>query len=106
DSALPQEDQDALRSILARYAEEGVHTHALRTRQAGARRFVSFHVLVPGDWTVADGHALLERMEAEVRRALPGVSVLTHLEPAEHPSSWEDEDLDRTERGGVPERRA
>lgn len=97
DTALPPAQQDSVRTVLDRYAANGVQYHALRTRQAGARRFVSVHVLVPGEWTVQRGHDLLERMEAEIRSALPGASVLTHLEPKEDASSWEDQALDRAE---------
>lgn len=96
DSALPSEDQQALQGALARYADGGVQFHALRTHQAGARRFISLHVLVPGAWTVQRGHRLLERIEADIRGALPGATVLTHLESLEDPASWEDIDLDRS----------
>jgi len=100
DSALPVEDQQTLQATLAQYAEAGVQFHALRTHQAGARRFVSLHVLVPGDWTVQRGHHLLERIEAEIRSALPRATVLTHLESIEDPASWEDIELDRS--GAAP----
>ncbi|PYQ63232.1 MAG: cation-efflux pump, partial [Acidobacteria bacterium] len=96
DSALPIEDQQALQGALARYADDGVQFHALRTHQAGARRFISLHVLVPGAWTVQRGHRLLERIEADIRGALPGATVLTHLESLEDPASWDDIDLDRS----------
>ena len=95
DAALPMEAQNMLRSVLDRYVEQGVEYHALRTRQSGARQFVSLHVLVPGIWTVQRGHRLLESIEADVRRALPGVIVFTHLESLNDPASWEDTDLDR-----------
>lgn len=94
-TALPPEENAAVRGVLERYAESGVQFHALRTRQAGARRFVSFHVLVPGKWTVASGHDLLERIEAEIRTAIPNVTVFTHLEPVEDPKSFSDQKLDR-----------
>jgi divalent metal cation (Fe/Co/Zn/Cd) transporter len=82
--------------VLERYrAEEGIDYHALRTRQAGARKFVSVHVLVPGHWTVNQGHALLERLEADIRRVLPESTVFTHLESLDDPRSWEDQELDR-----------
>jgi divalent metal cation (Fe/Co/Zn/Cd) transporter len=86
---------ETLRRVLDAYAEEGVEYHALRTRQSGARRFVSVHVLVPGDWTVHHGHQLLERIEAEVRGVLPNASVFTHLESLDDPASWDDIHLDR-----------
>jgi cation diffusion facilitator family transporter len=96
DTALPAAEQLALRAILDRYAAgNGIEFHALRTRQSAARRFVSVHVLVPGAWTVHRGHQLLEGIEADIRSALPNVTVLTHLESLDDPSSWDDESLDR-----------
>jgi cation diffusion facilitator family transporter len=98
DSALPEADEQRVQAVLDRYATDGVQFHALRTRQAGARRFVSVHVLVPGQWTVQRGHHLLERIEADVREALPGVTVFTHLESLDDPASWDDVALDRDKR--------
>jgi cation diffusion facilitator family transporter len=96
DTALPVSEQNALRAVLARHAaEEGVQFHALRTRQSGVRRFVSVHVLVPGDWSVHRGHELLEHIEADVRDTLPNVVVLTHLESLDDPASYDDVSLDR-----------
>jgi len=97
DVAWVPADQETLRSILTRYERPEVKFHAIRTRQAGARRFVSLHVLVPGRWTVAQGHELLERIESEIRSAVPHSTVETHIEPLEDPASWEDQDLDRLE---------
>jgi len=95
DTALPPAEVDQVQAIMKRYTGEGIGYHALRTRQAGARRFVTLHVLVPGDWSVHRGHQLLEQIEAEIRAALPNASVLTHLESREDSSSWEDVGLDR-----------
>jgi len=53
------------------------------------------HVLVPGDWTVVKGHELVEQVEREIRDVIPRVTVLTHLEPVEHLSSYDDLALDR-----------
>jgi len=96
DTALPVSEQDALRAVFERYiGEEGVDFHALRTRRSGVRRFVSVHVLVPGEWTVHRGHELLEHIEADVRDTLPNVSILTHLESRDDPSAYEDVGLER-----------
>lgn len=95
DTAVGIDEQMALQNVLDRYRPEGAEFHALRTRQAGARRFVSVHVLVPGAWSVHEGHLLLERIEADIRAAVPNVSVLTHLESLEDPASWADIGLDR-----------
>ena len=98
DTALPQEEIDIIQEVLKPYKQSGIQIHALRTRQSGARRFVSFHVLVPGNWTVQYGHQLLERIEADLRRSLVNVTVFTHLEPLDDPLSWQDTNLDREER--------
>lgn len=95
DTALPAAEVAKVKAILDGYKGAEVRYHALRTRQSGARRFVSVHVLVPGAWSVQRGHRLLERIEAEIRAALENVTVLTHLESLEDSASWEDQHLDR-----------
>ncbi|MHB9150871.1 MAG: cation diffusion facilitator family transporter [Thermoleophilia bacterium] len=96
DTALPSESQDTIQGILEAYRQDGVEYHALRTRQSGARQFVSLHVIVPGTWTVARGHQLVERIECDLCRDLQNATVLTHLESFEDPASWDDGCLDRS----------
>jgi cation diffusion facilitator family transporter len=96
DTALSAEDPASVRKVLQGYQQDGVQFHALRTRRSGRRKFMSVHVLVPGHWTVQRGHELLERIEADIRRGLPGASLLTHLEPLDDPASFADEHLERT----------
>jgi cation diffusion facilitator family transporter len=95
DVALPSEDNDRVLAVLNRYREQGIDFHALRTRESGARRFVELHVLVPGEWTIQKGHELAERLESDIRDALPRATVLTHLEPLDDPVSHADIELDR-----------
>ena len=97
DKALTKEDEMRVLQSLRAYETESVKFHALRTRQAGARKFVAVHVLVPGDWTVQRGHDLLERIENDIRTALPDALVFTHLEPLDDPSAWADEALERAD---------
>jgi cation diffusion facilitator family transporter len=100
DRTLPAGEVEAIKQILSRYQLRGMHYHALRTRMAGTRSFISFHVLVPGDWTVQRGHDLLEEIEREIRAAIPGGTVFTHLEPIGDPAAWQDVSLDRID--GLP----
>lgn len=90
DTAIPPAEQRRVHEILQAHLQPGVQYHALRTRKAGARRFVSLHVLVPGEWTVQRGHALLEHLEAALRREWPDAAVFTHLESLHDPASWDD----------------
>jgi cation diffusion facilitator family transporter len=99
DAALSSSELAALQAVLDRHGSDEVRFHAVRTRQAGARRFVSMHVLVPGAWSVSRGHELLERIEDDVRRALPNANVSTHLEAIEDPTSFQDQELDRLHPG-------
>lgn len=97
DASLPAEDLDVIRRVLEPYEQQGFQFHALRTRSAASRRFISMHVLVPGAWTVKQGHDLCEDIELALIHALPGSHVESHLEPLEDPASWADAMLDRNE---------
>ncbi len=97
DTVILSADQAIIDAILRRYRQEGIDFHALRTRQAGSRRFISMHVIVPGAWTVQQGHDLCETIEREIRRAVTDSTVFTHLEPREDPTSWQDVHLDRVD---------
>lgn len=97
DAALPAADQNAVKDVLSQYERRGIRHHALRTRRSGTRSFISLHVLVPGAWTVQRGHEVLEDVERDIRAAVPGSSVSTHLEAADDPASWADIELDRSD---------
>lgn len=96
DTALPGDELRKIEQVLARHcAADNIQAHALRTRQAGQRRFGSVHILVPGGWTVDRGHRLVERIEREIREAVPGIVIVTHLESLDDPQSWDDTTLAR-----------
>ncbi len=97
DTALPEEEMSAIRHALADLNDYGCDYHALRTRQAGARRFISFHLLVPDTWSIQQAHAMAEQVEAAVRAAVPNSTVFTHLEPRNDPMALADIGLDRTD---------
>jgi cation diffusion facilitator family transporter len=96
DGAIPQADRDAITKLFAEYSRRyGVSFHALRTRRAARRRFVSFHLLVPDKWTVAQAHRLSEEIEERIRELVEGAVVFTHSEPISDPASYDDQKLDR-----------
>ena len=90
DKALPDEDHEIITEILRRRTDQTVTFHGLQTREAGQERFMSVHVLVPDDWTVKQGHDYIEELEAELKGCLPGLTLLTHLEPISDPASYDD----------------
>lgn len=95
DVSVSKAERARIDAALEAFRTRGVEFHAVRTRQAGARTFVTLHVLVPGDWTVQRGHDLVEEVEAAIRALGPKTTVLTHVEPLEDPCSYEDVGLDR-----------
>ena len=95
DRALPDADTVLLQAIFDQHRAQGIEFHALRTRESGARRFIDVHVLVPGHWSVQHAHEVVEKIEADIRQALPQSTILTHLEPLEDPLSLADIALDR-----------
>ncbi len=96
DASLPAKELELIEAVMEKYRAKHADFHALLTRQAAARQFVSVHLLVPGEMSVHDAHHIAEDFEADIRNALGGaVTVFTHLEPAEDELSMEDMHLDR-----------
>ena len=95
DVALPAEQIAQIDAALRAYEGQQIAYHALRTRQAGRRSFISLHLLVPGQWTVQEGHDWAEKVEQRLRELVPGSHVTTHLEPLGDPAAMDDQELDR-----------
>lgn len=95
DSSLSQQEQDTIESVLSVYRKQGIQFHALLTRQAASRRFVSVHVLVRGDMPVHDAHHIAENIERDIRNALSDAVVFTHIEPMDDEISLDDIPIDR-----------
>ncbi len=95
DSSISKVELGMIYQSLKQFQNKGIVFHGLRTRQSGMRRFISFHVLVPGKWSVTESHALVEHIEKKIRNLIPYATITTHIEPVEDPLSWQDENLDR-----------
>ena len=93
DHALPEEEQEKLRSAVHARLPAGMSFHALRTRQAGARRFADFHLLVPGKMSVRDAHDLSDQIESSLQTLFPAIEVTIHIEPIEALEAWSDNAL-------------
>jgi cation diffusion facilitator family transporter len=99
DTAIPQEERDQLKILLGKYQSQDIQYHSLLTRQSGQRKFIVLHILVPGTWTVQQGHNALEKIESDIRNHFQGpVTVFTHLEPVKDPLSMDDIGIERVER--------
>jgi cation diffusion facilitator family transporter len=81
DIHLPDEEQEAIQKVIKNYADNYVEFHKLRTRKAGADRYVDLHLVVPPGRSVNEVHDLCQRIENEIANCLPHTQVLIHMEP-------------------------
>ncbi len=97
DRALPDAEVARLREVIGAQLDPGMTFHALRTRRAGSRKFADFHLLVPGEMSVARAHDLADRIEEALAAALDNLEVQIHIEPIEASSAWQDSALLKVE---------
>jgi len=95
DSAIDRGYIKYINTVFEEYTIKKIVFHGLRTRRSGSRNFITFHVLVPGIWTVQNAHSLVEEIEKKLRDTIPNSTIDTHIEPLEDPVSWADTELDR-----------
>ena len=96
DEAIPDNEQKKVSDYLDKLKSENIEYHNLMTRQAGQRKFISVHLLVPGAWTVQQGHDHCEEVENCIETMFDTpVTVSTHLEPVEDPCSMNDIGIER-----------
>ncbi|MFT2094638.1 cation diffusion facilitator family transporter [Acidiphilium multivorum] len=81
DRAPPPEMVERIRHLVAIHAAGAIEAHDMRMREAGQSRFLEFHLVVPGGMTVAESHAICDRIEAALRREMAGVIITIHVEP-------------------------
>lgn len=92
DKAMEGQEREDVDRILQSHcdAERGIDVHEIRTRVSGRQQFIEFHVLVPGAWSVVDGHNVLSAMEDDLFKRFPGVHISSHLEPIEDERAYGD----------------
>jgi cation diffusion facilitator family transporter len=93
DGAVPEGVKEQLQTTLASYHERGAQFHSIRTRQAGATSFISFHVVVPGSWSVHQAHQLTTELEDDLKKHVPQSVIYTHVESSDDPAAWDDQEL-------------
>jgi cation diffusion facilitator family transporter len=82
DEALPEAEMGAIREEILTFGPRGVAGfHQLRTRRAGAQRYVDLHVQFRAGTTLEDAHATAHALQDAIRGRLRNADVLIHLEP-------------------------
>lgn len=81
DEAVTADVSRLIRKIISENASGAIEAHDVKTRQAGQATFIEFHLVVPGDMTVASAHEICDRIEAALEQAVKGAQILIHVEP-------------------------
>jgi cation diffusion facilitator family transporter len=83
DKAASPEVVGQVRALISQHGEGALEAHDVRTRSAGQATFVDFHLVVPGEMTVAASHAICDRLESALESTIPGTVVTIHVEPGD-----------------------
>lgn len=98
DASIPEDELEKVTVYLDSLGNREIEYHSLLTRMSGPRRFISMHLLVPGDWSVKRGHDCADEVEETIIAMFrEPVTVSTHIEPVEDPASMKDIGIDRSE---------
>lgn len=89
DIGLPAEEEAWIRRYLSGLQPAVCAFHNLRTRKAGAERFIEVHILVDARMTVEESHRITGVIKGAIREQFPGSTVTIHVEPCNHPSPSE-----------------
>lgn len=81
DAAPPSDVVARIRDLVSTHAHGALEAHDLRTRHAGRMTFVEFHLVVPGAMTVADAHAICDRIEQALEAEMEDTVITIHVEP-------------------------
>ncbi len=81
DEALATEVQRRIHAVISEKGSGAIEAHDIRTRCAGQASYIEFHLVVPGEMSVARSHQICDRLEVALMEAVPGARVLIHVEP-------------------------
>ena len=84
DASLPAEEMAIIHQAVSLHRPNGPAFHSLRTRSAGKQRHIDFHLTLPAAMTIAESHAICDKIEREIEQRLPFTIVLIHVEPEGH----------------------
>ncbi len=81
DAKLPEGEEQAIRTIIAKHSCDYVSYHRLRTRKAGSERHVDLHLVLPSALPVGEVHSLCHRIDDSIKTAFPKTHLMIHVEP-------------------------
>lgn len=87
DQAASPEMVARIRALISTHGEGALEAHDVRTRHAGSATFIDFHLVVPGEMTVSESHAICDRLEEVIEAQIEGAVVVIHVEPGDQAKS-------------------
>ncbi len=83
DEAVSTEQLDRIRSVISENAAGAIEAHDVKTRSAGRRTFIEFHLVVPGSMAVSESHDICDRIERALSAEVADAHISIHVEPEE-----------------------
>jgi cation diffusion facilitator family transporter len=83
DTQLPDKEVQTIESIIHKHLTSDMGYHMLRTRKSGNLRHVDLHLELPGNLSVAESHAICDKIENNIMAEIEHIEVYIHIEPRE-----------------------
>lgn len=81
DEAVSEDELNRIRTVIFHHSKGAYQAHDLRTRHAGRRTFIDFHLVVAGEMSVDEAHAICDRLEDAIENEVADSTVTIHVEP-------------------------
>jgi len=88
DTSTPAEETAWVRDYLTQLYPTLRSVHRLRTRKAGATRFIDLHLAVDSNMTVSESHRLADQISSNIKAQFPYADVILHIEPCDGSCSY------------------
>jgi len=83
DRSLPEAEMKLIEQVVKGYGGNVLNFHKLRARKVGSERQIDLHLVVPMNLSIKDGHSLVEELERDIKKELPGSIIVVHIEPCD-----------------------
>ncbi len=81
DQELNDEERVKILGIIGKY-KEVLGIHELKTRYAGSKPFIQFHLEMDGNSNLLEAHSLSDRIMEDILKEFPDAEVIIHQDPA------------------------
>jgi len=89
DEAIDKKELEKIKKVFEKYQKKGLVFHAIKSRQAGQKKFLSFHALFPKSYSIKKAHDLVDKIEKEIKKDVLNIQIDSHLEPKDDKKAFE-----------------